>query len=65
MGALLGTLGAIVGLFIGVVVDERLFSGTPEWTSAITPLLFAFAGWGTSRALLRRRAGRRRNHMTY
>jgi hypothetical protein len=54
MRALFGTLGLIVGVFIGVVADERLFAGAPEWTSAITPILFAFGGWALSRMLFDR-----------
>jgi len=62
MSAFVSSVFVIVGVFVGVVVDERLFSGAPEWTSAITPILFAFAGWALSRALLGRLATRRRTH---
>jgi uncharacterized protein YacL len=63
MDVLIGSLGVIVGLFVGVVVDERLFADTPEWTSAITPIVFAFGGWALSRALVRSLAQRRRTHV--
>ena len=62
MGALVGSFGIVVGIFVGVFVDERLFTGAPEWTSAINPILFAFAEWALSRALLGRFATRRHTH---
>jgi Zn-dependent protease with chaperone function len=46
-------VGLILGLIIGVIVDEALFPDT-EWTSAVTPLLFAILGWGVATFLVRR-----------
>jgi hypothetical protein len=45
-------------LFIGIVIDEQLFTGIPERTSAITPTVFAILGWVVATFLVRRFAHR-------
>lgn len=47
----------LVGLIVGVIVDEALFPNS-EWTSAIVPIVFAIFGWVVA-AYLARRLGRR------
>jgi len=46
-------VGVLIGVVVGLIVDEALFPDT-EWTSAITPLVFAIAGWIAATTIVRR-----------
>lgn len=45
--------GLVGGPIVGVIIDEQLFEGSPEWTSSITPTIFAVLGWVVVGALAR------------
>ena len=49
-------VGIVVGLFIGTWLDEQLFKGAPEWTSAIAPTLGVVVGWVVATFVVRRLA---------